>query len=244
MGAWGYGILQNDTAQDGMCDVANRIEADIVEMASTSSEETAAKLAAATALLLQFSQYSFNPDNRFHKKLIAALTANCEHFGQLPGSSEATLNEIIDGGGTELALRDGEIDAEIDKALHSDENEGFIMQKAFSVVEQDLLQHPTSRAYLQAVVDAIVAEVDEGFADDEAVSDLSRDAIFMGPFGLLLILPKCDVNPNKFRQWQQRFHDVWADIEPTKDEVEKEFEDKYNAYLELAFKCGCERFAS
>jgi len=111
MGAWGYGILQNDTAQDGMCEVATRIEADITGMAANPGKETAAQLAAATALLLQFSPYSFNPENDFYDKLIAALTANHGHFAQLPGAAKETLDAIIAGRGAELAARDGDVDS-------------------------------------------------------------------------------------------------------------------------------------
>jgi hypothetical protein len=34
MGAWGYGTLQNDTAQDGISEVARRIEEDIASLAA------------------------------------------------------------------------------------------------------------------------------------------------------------------------------------------------------------------
>lgn len=243
MGAWGYGILQNDTAQDGICEAARRIEGDIADMAANPGEETVARLSAATALLLQFSSYSFNPENDFCGILVAALTANRAYFSQLPGNCEEILNAIIAGCGSELAARDGEVDSEIDRALHSDENDGFIMQKAFSVVETDLLRHPVSAAYLQSIIDAAVEEIDEGFADEEAVSDLSREAYFMGPFGLLLVLPKGHVNPEKFHQWKKRFNDVWKGLDPIEDEDEKKFEAKYNGHLELAFKCGAERFS-
>lgn len=244
MGAWGYGILQNDTAQDSMCEVAHRIESDIEQLSLTASEENAAKVGAAVGLLLQFSYYSFSPENEFSNTLVRALAVNREHFDQLPGNSANVLNAIIDGQGTELAGRDGEIDAEVDKALHSDENEGFIMQKAFSVCERDLFRHPLAAAYVQKVVDEIVAEVDEGFADDEMVDDLSREAEFMGGFGLLLILPAGTVNPEKFRQWRDQFHEVWKDWEPTGDDMEDVFAQKYNGYLELAFECGIKKYSS
>ena len=242
MGAWGYGILQNDAAQDSMCEVANRIESDIASLPNAGSEEEAAKVGAATGLLLQFSPYSFNPENDFSNKLIGALSANREFFVHLPGNSAEILNQVIDGRGSELAERDGEVDPEIEKALHSDENEEFIMQKAFSVSERDLFRHPVAVNYVQPIFDRIVAEVDEGFENDELVSDLSREAEFMGAFALLLILPSGRVNPEKFNQWRDRFRRVWEDIEPIDDEIEKEFAENYNRYLELAFQCGAAKF--
>ena len=242
MGAWGYGIVQNDAAQDSMCEIAHRIESDVASLPNAGSEEDAARVGAATGLLLQFSPYSFNPENDFYDKLIGALTANREYFVHLDGNSADLLNQIIDGRGGELAARDGEVDEEIEKALHSDENEDFIMQKAFSVSERDLFRHPVAVNYVQDVFDRIVAEVDEGFEDEELVSDLSREASFMGAFALLLILPSGRVNPDKFMEWRDRFRKVWEDVEPTHDEIEKEFEENYNGYLELAFRCGVARF--
>ena len=242
MGAWGYGIVQNDAAQDSMCDVATRIESDIASLPNAGSEEDAAKIGAATGLLLQFSPYSFNPENDFHDKLIGALTVNRDYFTHLAGNSANILNQIINGRGSELVARDGEVDVEIEKALHSDENEEFIMQKAFSACEHDLFRHPVAVNYVQQIFDQIVAEVDEGFEDEELVSDLSREAEFMGAFALLLILPVGRVNPDKFTQWRDRFREVWEDVEPTDDEIEKRFEENYNGYLELAFQCGTARF--
>jgi len=243
MGAWGYGILQNDSAQDGMCDVANQIQIDITSLAKEGSAENAAKLAAGTALLLQFSQYSFNPENDFYEKLIQALTVNQNYIQDLPGNSAEVLNAVMDGHGAELAGRDGVIDADIDKALHSDEDEGFIMQKAFSVIEPDLFLHPTSAAYLQQTVDGLVAQVDEEFADEEMLSDLSREAECMGAFGLLLIIPKAQVPPEKFTQWRNQFHEVWDEMEATGDEIEDGFAEQYNSFLEVGFQCGIKRYS-
>ena len=47
MGAWGYGILQNDPAQDSICEVAIRIEADVAGLSIECNEENAAKAGAA-----------------------------------------------------------------------------------------------------------------------------------------------------------------------------------------------------
>lgn len=135
-------------------------------------------------------------------------------------------------------------DAEIERALHSEENEEFIMQKAFSVCEHDLFQHPSAAKYVQQILDQIVAEVDEGFEDEEVVSDLSREAEFMGAFALLLILPAGGVNPDKFTQWRDRLREVWENVEPIDDEIEKKFEENYNRNLELGFQCGAAKFKS
>ena len=243
MGAWGYGIIQNDNAHDGIVGVAHNIEADVVDLGKTASELNAAKLAAATALLLQISPYSFDTKNPFHETLVASLKSNAAHFTQLPGNASDVLNSIISGKGSELAAREGEVDPEVDTALHSDENSKPKMQRVFSVIELDLLAHPASAAYLQQIIDQIVAEVDEMFGDEESVSDLSREGFYMGSFALLLVLPRAKVDPEKFNQWRGQFQSVWDSLEPMDDPDEKEFEDQYNRFLELAFQCGVRRYS-
>ena len=241
MGSWGYGILQNDTAQDGICDVIHRIERDISNLPATPSRDTAARLAAGIALLLQLSPYSFDPENDFRDKLMLVLAANRHYFAQLPRTAEGILGAILDGRGQELASRDGDVDLQIDTVLHSDENEGFIMQKTFSAVETDLLQHPISIAYLQRIVDSIVEMVNKGFSDEQML-DLSREAYFIGQVGLLLVLPQCHVDPNNFKQWQDRFTKLWGK-KSTDNKIESEFDTRYNANIVKAFKCGIERFS-
>ena len=215
-------------------------------MSGESSVQTAAQLAAATALLIQISPYSFDPGNEFSGTLTAALAANSDYFAELPGNAGNTLSQVVDGGGPGLAEQEGAVHEEIDRALHSDENEGFVMQKACAAVETDLLEHPASAEYLQSVADRMVRQVDEGFEDDECVSDLSREAFFMGAFGLLLVIPQSNVDADLFRKWQKRYHDVRKSMEPIEeeDEIEIEFEEAYNECLELAFKCGIERYSA
>ncbi|MEM7012061.1 MAG: hypothetical protein AAF585_11315, partial [Verrucomicrobiota bacterium] len=70
MGAWGYGILENDAAQDGLNDVAWPIHEDVAALSKqTATLESAAKLGAAVGLLMQWSPYSFNPENSFFATL-------------------------------------------------------------------------------------------------------------------------------------------------------------------------------
>jgi hypothetical protein len=75
MGAWGYGILQNDTAQDGLYEVAHEVEEAVGEW-MIGSEANAARLGAAVGILLQFSPYSFESENPFVVRLTEALRAN------------------------------------------------------------------------------------------------------------------------------------------------------------------------
>lgn len=248
MGAWGYGILQNDTAQDGMCEVARYIEEEISSLSERSNEQNAALIGAAVGLLLQFSPYSFNPENEFYNKLIHFLNQNKKYFIHLPKEAAQILNSIIDGQGSELSERHREIDHNIYIALYSNErNEGPIqrfLQKDISVCEDALFEHPVAIRYLNHITEYLVKKIDEDFSDDEVVADLSREGMFMGAFSLLLLLPHCRVSPEKFQQWRNRFHEVWKHVEPSTDETEKRFENQYNKYLELAFQCGIAKFSN
>jgi hypothetical protein len=243
MGAWGYGILQNDTAQDGMCIVADRIKADILALPDKASEDSAAKIGAATGLLLMISPFSFHPDNELYQPYIEKLKLNRSHFSALPGKSADLLNAIIDGQGLDLAERIGTLDSDIDRALHSDENFGFPVQKDISLREDDLFRHPGAADYVQQVTYRLVEEVAEGFQDDDVVSDLSREAEFMGAFSLLLVFPKAKVDPAKFIEWRDSYRRVMKNAGPDEDEAERKFQEEYDRYLELAFAYGIQRYS-
>ena len=243
MGAWGYGVLQNDTAQDGICDVANTIEEHICKLKKKGSIDSAAVLGAATGILLQFSPYSFNPESNFYPDLVEALKNNKPFFSALPAKAVRVLETVLEGKSETLLERPGTLDKDIDKALKGDEEpKGFIMEKEFSYRDIELFSHPVARQYIQEVVDDLVAEVDEGFKDEEQVSDISREGYFMGAFGLLLVLEPCKIDPEYFLQWQNRFNKVWQSLDFEPDELEDKFNALYNANLYLAFDCGIKKF--
>ena len=241
MGTWGAGILQNDIAQDGMCFVARKIEQNIEELPNISSETNAAKLGAAVGLLLQFSFYSFNPENDFNKSLLQKLRTYKDDFSKLPGKSGEILQSILAGKGEDLASQDGILDEQVEIALHSEAKNEFPVQKAFSTIEDDLFTHPAAQDYLQTVVDNLVKEVDEGFQDEEIVDDLSREGEFMGAFSLLLIIPKAKIAPQYFQKWQAIYERAIAETEI--HESEQDFYREYNSYVRIAFDYGIKRYS-
>jgi hypothetical protein len=97
MGAWGHGILQNDTAQDGLVAVGDRLIELLAEFADTPGVDWAAKAGAAVGLLLQFSPHAFDPESPDHPVLIKTLTACKPHFSELPGKAGSILEAILKG---------------------------------------------------------------------------------------------------------------------------------------------------
>lgn len=243
MGTWGYGILQNDTAQDSLCEIARNIEEDISEL-DTGSEANAAMLGAAVGVLLMFSPYSFNPESPFYPTLIKALEINKDFFYLLHGNCHNILMAVLAGQGLALALRPGALDPNLDTVLHGDEEpHDFPTQKAFSFYEEDLFHHSAALTYTQQLVDRLIDEVDDGFSDEEMVSDLSREGYFMGAFALLLVLQPIYIAPNKFIQWQRQVHSFLDKLEIEEDDPEREFTEKYNRLLDLAFEYGIKKFS-
>ena len=97
----------------------------------------------------------------------------------------------------------------------------LLLARALDVPRSYLFAHPEAVRFTHQFADLLVADVDEGFDDEEAVSDLSREGIFMGSLGLLLVIEPCTVGPNHFVKWRERFREVWAAVEPTDDETEQ-----------------------
>ena len=243
MGAWGYGIVQNDTAQDGMCAVAGEVEQHIAGLPDAPSEGHAAELGAAVGLLLHFSHYSFNPENPFHQTLLDKLRAYEGEFDKLPGNAGEILAAVLAGQGAELNDREGPIHKDVEVAMHGAGRSTFMMQKVFSVAEPELFAHPDARAYIQRLIDGIVAEVEATFEDDDLVGDLSREADAVGPTALLLVVPAGQVDPERFVRWRARYRAVIEAMGESGDQTEDTFQHEYGKCLELAFRCGIDRFS-
>ncbi|WP_145373795.1 hypothetical protein [Symmachiella dynata] len=131
---------------------------------------------------------------------------------------------------------------DLERAFHGFEPSEFPTQKAFGERHEDLFRHPESTRFTQNFVDSLVKQVDEGFADEDVVDDLSRDGEFMGPLGLLLIIEPCKIDSGKFTQWREQFQDVWGDREPSNDDMEAKFEASYRPCVELALDYGLRKF--
>jgi hypothetical protein len=242
MGTWGHGILQNDTAQDGLCEVLHWIADGILKLEKKRpSEKNAARLGAAVGLLLHLNAgYWFNPEHDFQARLLAILERHRSAFRHLPAGPARLLEEVRQGKGEELVNRDGPPNPALSAILFARDVPGFSMQRTFGRREPALFEHAEAARSVQEIADRCVACIDEEFDDDEMVGDLCREASCMGAFGVLLEIEPCRVDPDKFASWRARYRDVrW---EPSADEAD--FFARYDTCIEAAFRYGIEKFAA
>lgn len=239
MGTWGRGILQNDTAQDGLCGVIQGICDDVLALgAKRATKKSVARLGAGVGLLLQLSaNYWFDEESRHWPPLREALESHRKMFAALSPEAGKILTDVLDGKGQELAARDAAPNARLGRALFATDSQGFSMERTFGYREPSLFEGPEAAQYVQSVADRLVAELDEGFDDDSMVEDPCREAEFIAALAVLLILEPCQVDADHFASWRARFRAAQGDYGD-----ESAFFADYNANLELAFELGIEKF--
>jgi hypothetical protein len=240
MGTWGRGILQNDTSQDGLCGVIHGIFDDVVALGKKrATKKNMGRLAAGVGLLLQLSaNYWFQADSPHGPRLVEVLEKYRSLFATLSPEAARLLTDVLDGKGVELSCRDAPPDARLGRALFATDSRGFPMERTFSVREAALFEHPEASAFVQAVADRLVAQLDEGFADDTVVSDPCREADFIAALAVLLVIEPCEVDADHFASWRARFRAAQGDYGD-----EADFCLAYNENLEMAFQIGIEKFA-
>lgn len=249
MGAWGYGILQNDTAQDGISALNQMVHEEIRKLPGEPSEASAARLGAMVGLLLQSSHYSFHADNAFSTELAEILRNQEPFFSALPGKAASILNEILEGKGHELATRPAKLDPRLNEALHNEVGAKFPVQCDFGPREPDLFAHPEAAAYVQHYADQCADWLDEEFDDEEIVGDFSREGEgSTGGLAMLLLVKPCQVDPARILAWRDKARAAAEENEKelTGTEYEEEelgFQRPYLKNLEQLFELALERFA-
>jgi hypothetical protein len=241
MGTWGRGILQNDTAQDGLCEVIHGIFDDVVALGKKrATKKSVAKLGAGVGLLLQLSaNYWFDEESKYWPQLRAVLESHRALFDSLSPEAALLLSDVLDGKGRELAARDAPGNARLGQALFATDSQGFSMERTLGFREPALFAHPEATKYVQTVADRLVGELDEGFDDDSVVEDPCREADFIAALAVLLVLEPCRVDADHFASWRARFRTAQGEYGD-----ESAFFTDYNANLELAFELGIEKFGA
>lgn len=89
MGTWDHGLLDNDTAPDGLGDLVQSLLTDVEQIgAARPTLATTAKLIAALGLLLQLSAYSFEAQGPA-RTITAAVKSTGPHARARPGPPRA-----------------------------------------------------------------------------------------------------------------------------------------------------------
>ena len=245
MGAWGYGLLQNDASQDGLCHIHDEIETDIVKLARRRpAEPMAGRLAGGVGLLLHLNaHWSFNNENAFVGQLQAALARQEPMFYALPRRAATMLRELHRNSdiGLQWVARTGRLDRQLHAGFF-DWSSGFIMERRMGRRESVLFEHPESAKYVQQVAERCLRRVRAGFRERNRARDLSRQAgLTIASLATMLIIEPCQINPDHLRDCWEQYRAANIGIDYGEDE---EFERAYRNCLRATLTAGIRKFSN
>jgi hypothetical protein len=245
MSAWGYGILQNDIAQDALCEVIAGIYDDVVALGREPTDRTTiARLGAGVGLMLQLSaSYWFSEEGKYWTPLREVLVLHEKGFAAVSPEAGRILADVRAGKGEELAARNAPPDARLGGALFATDLQPLPMplERTIGYREPALFADPDGARYVQELADRLARNVDDGIVHDHMVAEPFR-ADFIAALGVLLILEPCWIDPDRFASWRARFRKMQADVGPG-DPDDSEFIAAYSACLEQALQIGIDRFS-
>lgn len=235
MGTWDHGILDNDSASDGLADLAHGVGADIQSIgARKTSVVAASRLAGAVGVLLQLSAYAFT--GATGAAITAALQAHARSIAKLSPGARRVLQAVIAGEGEALAERRGKLPIRQVRLLHA-----AATASPFGKREPALFASEPAMAHVQQVARRCVAMVDEDFADESNWSDLCREASGLGGLAALMVLEPCRVSTVKLTGWRRKAQRGLATLAAAADE-ELPFQRKYHASLDRVLEVLLARF--
>ncbi len=238
LGTWGRGILQNDSAQDNLCETARELEAVIESFADDAAESTWRVLNAAIGTLAQYSPYALDPKNAFSEVVARAIERHRAVMSDVTEELAGMLDAIVAQRQPEYVMLT--FAPELETALHGPEASTVLMQKTWARAPAGCFASPEAHAFLQEFADRRVANVDAQFEDEEALEDLCREGFAMGEFALLLILEPIHVDPQQFERWRS----TWYAGRREPDSSEADFFHDYDACVDRAFDFGIARFSA
>jgi hypothetical protein len=240
MGAWGYGILQNDAVQDAMLRFIREVRADVDPLREAApSPDGAGRLAAVVGLLLQLqAPHCFDPAREYAATILAAIERQAPALTALPKTAVDLLGAIRGHHGVELAGEEGPLAEDLYQAFF-DADAGFPMERGTGVRHAGMFAHPAGAAYVQEVADRCVRRLSEGFADlgepPEMWDELADE---VAALSALLQLEPCRVDAGLFRGWWQSYLVACAE-----EDYEEEYEWEYRRCLWRALNHGYLRFS-
>lgn len=238
MGTWDHGILDNDTALDGLGDLAGGIVVDVRALASARpGARSTAQLGAAVGLLLQMSAYSFSEGSDAAPDLAAAIRAHEAGLRHLPPRAQAVLRQVLAGQGEQLAERPARLRPETAALLHA----GQGARSGFGLREASLFARPAATAYVQQIARRCVAAIQEDFEDEDNWHDLCREGIGAGALAALLVIGPCRVPRSKLERWRRCAQKGLARLEAEADE-ELSFHRVYYRNLDRVYAALLRRY--
>lgn len=230
MGTWSHGLLDNDTAMDGLTELDEEVIADIVNLgAEAPSPEATATLGAAVGVLLQLSPYFFGADTESGPAIVAALRAHAAEIAKLPAEARSVLEAVAAGEGAALAERRAPMAPEHVKLLCNESG-----RAPFGLREAALFTGPAAAHYVQSVADRCFEMLDEDFDDESTWCDLCREAPSMGGLAALLVLEPCRLPREELASYREKAQEGLASLVESGDE-ELDFQRGYYANLDAVF---------
>lgn len=238
MGTWDYGLLDNDTAADGLAELEQSIVEDIQRFgeAKTTARSTA-QLAAAVGVLLQLSSFDFSPDSDSAPIIVASIRAHEKRVASLDPPARDLLLAVAAGKGEKLAKRPDGLPRDVLKRLYV-----RAKKSPFGKREPSLFEPPAAKTYVQSLARRCVEAIDSDFDDPDTCTDLCREAPGIAYLAALLILAPSKVSPNKIARWQKRAKAGLATLEAEPNE-ELPFYRKYYRNLDVVFEILMSRYS-
>jgi hypothetical protein len=244
MGAWGYGLLQNDSSQDGLLHVIRSVSDDVVGLRRRKpTPDSAGRLAGAVGLLVQLQMWHcFDPERDAGAALLAAVERHEPAFHVLPKTARDVLGAIRAGKGQEIVNQDGPLRGELLQALYEGgPDSSFPMERGTGVWHAGMFEHPAAAAYVQEFAGRCFELVAGGFDDlgqppemwDEHGNEIAALCI-------LLQLQPCRVPAESFRDWWGRYRAAEGDDDLANLET---FEIRYRRCVWRALNYGLMRFS-
>ncbi|MCA8923959.1 MAG: hypothetical protein KDD82_19270 [Planctomycetes bacterium] len=188
MGTWGDGLWDGDAQLDAIADFTHGIWARIEDLAQRpANAANAGRLAALVGVLLHLSEtYSLSlPEH--HEALMAALDKQAPASHALSAGCRRLMRRVHAGEGAALAARYGRRSGKLARILG-----GYLD----GLRRPALFAHPAGVREVQALVDDLAQELDDGLTPD-----LYRAAAYLALFGLILYLEPAYVAPQRLNHW-------------------------------------------
>lgn len=238
MGTWDDGLLDNDTALDGLGDLKHTIATDILAFgAMKPTATTTAKLGAAVGILLQLSAYDFGLATETGPKIATAVKAHGEQIAKLPPAARKVLEGVAAGQGETLGNRPAKMTGRQIAILRKGTS-----RAPFGKREPSLFASKAAATYVQQVARRCIAMVDDDFRDEGNWSDLCREGMGLGCLGVLLVLAPCSVPTAKLERWRRAAKKGIATLRENPDD-ELDFHERYYANLDAALALLQKKFA-
>jgi hypothetical protein len=226
MGTWDDGLLDNDTACDGLGDLCGEIRDDIERFGDDPS--ATAELCAAVGVLLQLSDYDFDLESDRGSAIASAVSTHAAQLATLPAAARAVMEAVADGKGKEIAGRRDPAHSVWANLI----NAGATTSR-FGERHAALFATTAGAAYVQTVADRCVAMIEDDMEREDDWGDMCREMGSIGVVGVLLVIAPRTLDAAVVQSWRTKAQKGIAELRE-RDDDELEFHEGYYANLDAA----------